>query len=288
MGKCSKDKRDIYYRLGKSEGYRARSAYKLIHLDQRYGLLSDPNQPINRVIDLCAAPGSWTQVLVEKLNEKRASDSEQPKIVAVDLQPMAPLDGVVQIIGDITKLETAENILSHFQGEKADLVVCDGAPDVTGLHELDEFIQSQLLSAALNITLSVLKPGGTFVAKIFRGRDVDILFDQLACLFTQISCTKPPSSRSSSLEAFVVCQKYDPPPGFVPDTLLRNPNGQDHFSSCPENLQYLLNFVTCGDLSIFPNSMVSGQTSAAEQNTNSVNQVLPFATATVQNAERRA
>ncbi|KAA1118153.1 hypothetical protein PGT21_032469 [Puccinia graminis f. sp. tritici] len=129
MGKCSKDKRDIYYRLGKSEGYRARSAYKLIHLDEQYGLFNNPSQAVDRVIDLCAAPGSWSQVLVKKLNETRSAEEEPAKIVAVDLQPMAPIDGVVQIVGDITKLETATSILSHFEGQKADLVVCDGAPD---------------------------------------------------------------------------------------------------------------------------------------------------------------
>ena len=90
------------------------------------------------------------------------------KIVAVDLQAMAPLPGVIQMQGDITKLSTANKIVEHFSGGEADLVVCDGAPDVTGLHDIDEYIQAQLLLAALNITTHVLRPGGTFVAKIFR------------------------------------------------------------------------------------------------------------------------
>ena len=81
---------------------------------------------------------------------------------------MAPLPGVTQLQGDITKLATANRIVSEFAGEKADLVVCDGAPDVTGLHDIDEYIQAQLLLAALNITTHLLKQGGTFVAKIFR------------------------------------------------------------------------------------------------------------------------
>ena len=81
---------------------------------------------------------------------------------------MAPLPGVTQLQGDITKLATANRIVSEFAGEKADLVVCDGAPDVTGLHDIDEYIQAQLLLAALNITTNLLKQGGTFVAKIFR------------------------------------------------------------------------------------------------------------------------
>ncbi|KAI7945194.1 hypothetical protein MJO28_010889 [Puccinia striiformis f. sp. tritici] len=252
------NKRDIYYRLGKSEGYRARSAYKLIHLDEQYGLFNNPNQVVNRVIDLCAAPGSWSQVLVKKLNESRSSQNEPAKIVAVDLQPMAPIDGVIQIVGDITKLETATNILSHFEGEKADLVVCDGAPDVTGLHDLDEFVQSQLLLAALNITLSVLKPGGNFVAKIFRGRDVNMLYDQLLNFFTEVDCAKPRSSRSSSIEAFVVCRNYTPPEGFVPDMthpLLMNPSSRcSSDEGTSQDLRRILDFVACGDLSAWPDS----------------------------------
>lgn len=83
---------------------------------------------MTRVVDLCAAPGSWSQVLSKKLYEP-SKNKEEIKIIAVDLQPMAPLDGVIQLQGDITKLETAEAIISHFgDGKKAQLVVCDGAP----------------------------------------------------------------------------------------------------------------------------------------------------------------
>ena len=137
------------------------------------------------------------------------SDATKPtdvKIVAVDLQPMAPLAGVEQIVGDITKAETAREIIGHFDGQKAELVVCDGAPDVTGMHDIDQFVQSQLLLAALNITTHVLAPGGTFVAKIFRGRDVTLLYAQLRLFFREVTCVKPKSSRVSSIEAFVLCQ----------------------------------------------------------------------------------
>ncbi|CAI9599699.1 unnamed protein product, partial [Staurois parvus] len=160
MGRSSKDKRDIYYRLAKEEGWRARSAFKLLQLDEEYQLF----QGVQRAVDLCAAPGSWSQVLSRKL---RANDeTAEVKIVAVDLQAMAPLPGVIQIQGDITKVSTAHEIIHHFEGHPADLVVCDGAPDVTGLHDIDEYIQAQLLLAALNITTHVLRKGGTFVAKV--------------------------------------------------------------------------------------------------------------------------
>ena len=202
MGKCTKDKRDIYYRKAKEEGYRARSAFKLLQIDEDYGIL----EGLHRVVDLCSAPGSWSQVLskrVWKPAQERA-DAIEPKIVSVDLQPVAHIPGVTHIQGDITSLSIAEEVIRHFEGNKADLVVSDGAPDVTGLHDMDEFVQSQLILAALTIVTSVLRPGGNFVAKIFRGKEVHLLYAQLKCFFTKVTCAKPKSSRNSSIEAFVV------------------------------------------------------------------------------------
>merc|ERR1712150_209278 len=180
---------------------------------------------VKKVVDLCAAPGSWSQVLSKKLEANKAESNV--KIVAVDLQAMAPLPGVIQLQGDITKLETAKKIVGYFEGEDADLVVCDGAPDVTGLHDLDEYVQAQLLLAALNITTHVLKLGGTFVAKIFRGKDVTLLFAQLRLFFENVTVAKPKSSRNSSIEAFVVCQNYQPPEGYVPN--MSNPLLDHHY-----------------------------------------------------------
>jgi tRNA (cytidine32/guanosine34-2'-O)-methyltransferase len=105
----------------------------------------------------------------------KAGDPDPPKIVSVDLQPMAPIEGVIELQGDITSAVTAEAVISHFQGHHADLVVCDGAPDVTGLHDLDQHVQLQLILAALTVVTHVLKPGGTFVAKIFRGGCMQLL-----------------------------------------------------------------------------------------------------------------
>lgn len=141
MGRTSKDKRDVYYRLAKEEGWRARSAFKLMQIDEEFHIF----EGVGKVVDLCAAPGSWSQVLAKKL--RKEGQEEEAKIVAVDLQAMAPLPGVTQLQGDITKVSTAERIVAHFEGENADLVVCDGAPDVTGLHDLDEYIQAQVLDS---------------------------------------------------------------------------------------------------------------------------------------------
>ncbi|XP_015904917.1 tRNA (cytidine(32)/guanosine(34)-2'-O)-methyltransferase [Parasteatoda tepidariorum] len=247
MGRSSKDKRDVYYRLAKEEGWRARSAFKLLQINEEFGLFKD----VKKVVDLCAAPGSWSQVLSRKLRGN-AEDPDDIKIVAVDLQAMAPLPGVIQIQGDITKVSTAEEIISYFKGENADLVVCDGAPDVTGLHDLDEYIQAQLLLAALNITTHLLKKGGTFVAKIFRGKDVTLLFAQLKIFFNNVTIAKPRSSRNSSIEAFAVCQGYNPPDGYVPNMM--NPLldlQYDDFTQLTGVNRFIVPFVACGDLSAY-------------------------------------
>lgn len=260
MGKSSKDKRDAYYRLAKEQGWRARSAFKLIQLDEQFDLFNG----VTRVVDLCAAPGSWSQVLSrvlikgenfgrraweeKQIKERKfvfgedACKEEEPKegglkpregvkIVAVDLQPMASLEGITTIKGDITHPSTIPRILQALDSETykpddgagesgsnpVDLVISDGAPDVTGLHDLDIYIQSQLLYSALNLALKILKPGGKFVAKVFRGRDVDLIYAQLKCFFKSVHCAKPRSSRASSLEAFVVCEGFALPKGYKVD-----------------------------------------------------------------------
>ena len=260
MGRFSKDKRDIYYRKAKEVGYRARSAFKLLQLDDNFDFFSG----VHRAVDLCAAPGSWSQVLSRRLREEcnkkvearaamaalptvhesavaaggsvsEAGDVSmtsadevleplEPKIVAVDLQEMAPIEGVKILQGDITSQETAEAIIGHFDGNLADIEVCDGAPDVTGLHDVDEYVQFQLLLAAVNITTHVLRHGGAFVAKIFRGKDVTLLYAQLKVFFNRVTICKPKSSRNSSIEAFIVCEDYSPPEGYVPN--LENPFAQ--------------------------------------------------------------
>lgn len=179
------------------------------------------------------------------------------KIVAVDLQAMSPLPGVKQLQGDITKLSTAQEIIAYFNDEKAQLVVCDGAPDVTGLHDIDEYIQAQLLLAALSITTHVLTNGGKFVAKIFRGKDTSLLYSQLRVFFEKVSIAKPASSRNSSIEAFVVCENYSPPDGYVPQMIDPMVNDVQIIAqqTDAEVNQCIVPFVVCGDLRNFDSDM---------------------------------
>ena len=163
--------RDIYYRRAKESGYRARSAYKLLQVDDAHSVFSPSTQ---RVVDLCAAPGSWSQVAAERLAQT-LPPSPTPRVISVDLQEMSPIPGVQLLQGDVTSAAVMERILAYFAPEKADLVLCDGAPDVTGLHAIDEYVQGQLLESVLRVTVRMLREGGIFVAKIFRDEAYDIL-----------------------------------------------------------------------------------------------------------------
>lgn len=255
MGRLSRDKRDVFYRRAKEKGYRARSAFKLLQLDSEFNLF----EGVVRAVDLCAAPGSWSQVLSDKLvaSQPNTSDDNTTKIVAVDLQPMAPIHGVLCIQGDITSYETAQAILKPFgcnegtkDGNRAELVICDGAPDVTGLHDLDEYLQAQLLMSAVKITTHVLVDGGTFVAKIFRGRHASQLYAQLRLLFDRVSIAKPTSSRNSSLESFVVCQQFNKNNAVdVRNLSLDRDTILDVIEGSPSLPKCIPPFLACGDLS---------------------------------------
>lgn len=272
--------------------------YKLLQLDQQYSLLG---KGVRKVIDLCAAPGSWSQVLSRKLytghvlgfgeydvvggsddggnhcsggscgdavnDTKDVNDTNKQddrKIIAVDLQKMAPLHGVVQLQGDITLLETSKRIKKELGHSKADLIICDGAPDVTGLHDMDEYVQGQLIVSALNICLHCLKDGGNFVAKIFVGPDEDILKDQLAIFFESVSISKPSSSRDNSSEAFVVCERMAIPSLFDPlmfTRFIESGYDLDSLKKSDQLDEYNLSLipdVACGDKSGYPRNTTDG------------------------------
>ncbi|GLT89459.1 hypothetical protein SLE2022_074380 [Rubroshorea leprosula] len=149
--------------------------------------------------------------------------------------------------------------LDILMAAKADLVVCDGSPDVTGLHDLDEFVQSQLILASLTIVTHMLRGGGKFIAKIFRGKDTCLLYCQLKLFSPVVTFAKPKSSRNSSIEAFAVCENYSPPEGFNPKDLhcllkkVGSPSGVDDLDCSSRWLEgpnkMYIPFLACGGLS---------------------------------------
>lgn len=249
MGRTSKDKRDIYYRRAKALGYRARSAFKLEQLDHQCDLLSDATN----IVDLCAAPGSWSQYIARRLQALGRLHSS--RVMAIDLQEMAPIEGVRTLQADITKPATLDAVRAYFGGERADIVLSDGAPDVTGLHDVDEYVQAQLVLAALNVATALLRRGGSFVAKVFRQKDTDLLYSQLRVLFPDVCVVKPRSSRSSSIEAFVVCRNLKPLRGFVPAIISHEPDANAHAEGLSLTNRVAVPFISAGDLSGFDADM---------------------------------
>jgi 23S rRNA (uridine2552-2'-O)-methyltransferase len=189
---------DPYVARAQAEGYRARSAYKLIELDERYHLLA----PGRRVIDLGAAPGGWCQVAVERTG----ATPERP-VVAIDYLDMEPLPGVVVLKKDFLD-EDAPAAIEAALGGPADLVMSDMAAPTTGHRQTDHLRTIALCEAAADFAATVLKPGGDFVAKVFQGGAEGELLARLKREFTAVHHAKPPASRSQSVELYLVAKGF--------------------------------------------------------------------------------
>ncbi|OQS54002.1 FTSJ1 [Ecytonucleospora hepatopenaei] len=208
----SKDKRDVYYFMSKQNNYRARSIYKLKQIDEKYKIFQSIKNVKHNVIDLCAAPGSWSQYLSE-LHGKSID-----RIIAVDLQDMVPIENVKIYKADITDSAFINEVSKY----NVDVIICDGAPDVTGYSDIDLYAQIDLLKACLTIinkiNLNILIKNrldmnknsvtlvNTFVTKIFRNKFTKYVVRHFRKYFKDVFLTKPRASRANSTECFMVCR----------------------------------------------------------------------------------
>ena len=187
---------DPYVRAAKADGWRSRAAYKLLGLDERFKLL----RPGQRVVDLGAAPGGWTQVVAR-------SNAGRGVIVALDLQAMEPVRGAEVLLGDFTEAHAEAAVLAALGGT-ADLVLSDMAPNTTGHNATDHLRILALVELATDFARRVLAPGGAFVAKVFQGGTERELLAGLKRDYASVRHAKPPASRKDSAEAFVVAQGF--------------------------------------------------------------------------------
>lgn len=185
---------DPYVRAAKQQGYRSRAAFKLTELDDRFKLIRRGM----RCVDLGAAPGGWTQVLVQR---------GAAKVVGVDLLAVDPVPGAVIIEGDFTD-DAMPGRLRELLGGQADLVLSDMAPNTTGHTDTDHLRIMGLAELAVHFAIGMLAPGGAFVAKVFQGGTEKTLLEELKRHFAQVRHAKPPASRRESSELYVVATGF--------------------------------------------------------------------------------
>lgn len=190
----SERKREHYYRLAKRMGYRSRAAFKLLQLSKRYGILKEGNV----VVDLGAAPGGWLQVAAEEVGSEGF-------VLGVDLQPIKPLGlpNVKTIVADILDPETPDRILRELP-RKADVVLSDASPRITGVWSVDHAKSVDLVLSALSICRRVLSPGGRALVKIFQGERFPEVLERFKQSFTFVKVSKPMASRKQSSESYIV------------------------------------------------------------------------------------
>lgn len=188
---------DKYVKQSQQDGFRSRASYKLIEMNDKDKLF----RPAMRVVDLGAAPGGWSQVAAKLIGDKGT-------IVASDILEMAPIAGVDFIQGDFTEQEVYEAILAVIGDEKADLVISDMAPNMSGNSAVDQPQAMYLVELALDMAAQVLRPGGNFLVKVFQGEGFDDYLKAMRAQFTTVVTRKPDASRARSREVYLLGRQY--------------------------------------------------------------------------------
>ena len=189
----NKQRRDTYVRQSKVDGYRARSAYKLIEIDEKFKIFKGGLT----VIDIGAAPGSWSQYASKVVRNG--------KIISIDLKEMEPIDNTFQIKGDFTEDETQQKIKEFLTG-KSDVVMSDMAVNTTGIKNIDSIQTGELCKEAMIFSKDIISNGGFFVSKIFMGGSFNEIVQLGKKIFKEVKVFKPKSSRKDSKESFIICK----------------------------------------------------------------------------------
>jgi len=190
----NKQRRDIYVRKSKIEGYRSRAVYKLEEINNKFKFLKNGLS----VVDLGAAPGSWSQFM--------SNNYKNMKILAIDLKKIDKIDNIFQLTGDFTEKINQKKIKEYFN-DKVDLVVSDMAANTSGNKNLDSIVTGELCLEALEFTKNIIKKDGQFVSKLFMGTTFNEIVKYSKEVFEEINIFKPPASRKDSKENFLVCKK---------------------------------------------------------------------------------
>lgn len=190
----NKQRRDTYVRQSKVDGYRARSAYKLIEIDEKFKIFKGGLT----VIDIGAAPGSWSQYV--------AKVSKNGKLISIDLKKMEPIGSSLQIQGDFTEEGVKEEIKKNTTS-KVDIVMSDMAVNTTGIKNIDSIQTGELCKEAMVFAKDLLNENGYFISKIFMGGTFNEIVAEGKKYFKEVKVFKPKSSRKDSKESFIICKK---------------------------------------------------------------------------------
>ena len=189
----NKQRRDIYVRKSKVDGYRSRAAYKLIEIDEKFKIFKNGIS----VIDLGAAPGSWSQYLSKKIKNS--------KVVSIDLREMEVINNIVQIKGDFTEEKNQSKIKDFFKSN-VDVVLSDMAVNTTGNKNIDSIYTGELCMEAMIFSKKTLNNDGKFISKIFMGSTFNEIVIEAKLIFKEVKVFKPKSSRKNSKESFIICK----------------------------------------------------------------------------------
>lgn len=188
---------DEYVRRSQQDGFRSRAVYKLIEIDKKDRLI----KPGMTIIDLGAAPGSWSEYCAGKLGEKGT-------IVALDILPMEPIDGVNIILGDFREDDVLDTLMAVMDNQKTDLVISDMAPNISGVGSVDMPRAYYLSELALDLAQKTLKPGGALLVKLFQGEGFEVYNQALKASFSKVLMRKPKASRSRSREIYALATGF--------------------------------------------------------------------------------
>jgi 23S rRNA (uridine2552-2'-O)-methyltransferase len=184
---------DPYVKLAQKEGYRARAAYKLMEIDDKDKLI----KPGMTVVDLGSAPGSWSQVAVQRLKG-------HGKVIALDILDMQPIGGVTFIQGDFREESVLRVLEKKINNTQVDLVIADMAPNISGVKDVDQAGAAYLTELALDFSKDWLKPGGNFVVKVFIGAGFEEILQNMRQMFDKVVTRKPKASRDRSSEVYLL------------------------------------------------------------------------------------
>ena len=192
-------RKDSWRKKAKNLGYRARSAFKLKQIQEKFNVIREGDC----VLDVGCHPGGWSQVSLE-------FTGKDGLVVGVDLEPCEPVEGCIFVVGDITEKETQKKTMGYFSERDINSIVSDISPNLTGNWSRDQIISLQLVASVLDFSLPILCPGGNFVTKIFQGEGIENLINLVKPRFSNVKRFSPDASRNSSSEVYLVCKNHIP------------------------------------------------------------------------------